>query len=66
VVYELTQGKTNNRLLSGEYCLEFEGPGVYGRVKVKDRQGNTVLKINGLYDVKDTASNFIDRHAGMM
>jgi hypothetical protein len=66
VVYELTQGKTNNRLLNGEYRLEFEGPGVYGRIKVKDRQGNTALKINGLYDIKDTASNFIDRHAGMM
>jgi len=66
VIYELTQGKTNNRLLNGECRLESEGPGIYGRIKVKDRQGNTVLKTNGLYDLNDAASNLVNKYAGMM
>lgn len=66
VIYDLRQGKTNNRLLNGECRLEFEGPGVYGRLKVKDQQDNIVLKTNGLYDVNDVANRFVNTYAGMM
>ena len=66
VIFDLRQGKTNNRLLNGECRLEFEGPGVYGRFKIRDRQGNVVLKTNGLYDPNDAASRFVNTYAGMM
>lgn len=66
VIYDLRQGRTNNRLLNGQCRILFEGPGVYGRIKVKDRQDAVVLKTNGLYDSNDTASRFVNTYAGMM
>jgi len=66
MIFDLRQGRTNNRLSNGDCRLEFEGPGVYGRLRVKDRQDTVVLKTNGLYGNDDVASRFVNKHAGMM
>jgi hypothetical protein len=65
-IYDLGQGKTNNRLLNGECRLEFDGPGIYGRINVKNNQEDIILRTHGLYDQNDPASIFVNKHAGII
>jgi hypothetical protein len=66
VLYDLRQGRTNNRLLNGECHLEFSGPGIFGEMSVKDLNNNTLLKVPGLYNKNSEADNFVNKYAGMM
>ena len=66
VIHRLRQGKTNNRLVNGECRLEFDGPGIYGGITVKDQNDRVQLRTHGLYSSQDVANDFVNRYAGMV
>jgi hypothetical protein len=54
-IESLKQGKTNNRLVTGDCKVTFAGPGVSGRLKVTDTMGNLLLTAPPLFGNDATA-----------
>ena len=63
VIHDLRFGMTNNRLVNGDCKLTFTGPGVYGDIRVFNKNNDVVLHTSGLYDANDEASRFLNDQA---
>jgi hypothetical protein len=64
VIHKLRNKATNNRLMNGDCKLEFDGPGVYGKMRVVDNSNkNVLLHTWGLYNETDTANRFVNDHS---
>jgi hypothetical protein len=62
VLHGLRQGRTNNRLINGECRFDFQGPGLFGPLTVRDKQNRVLLKTSGLFDRQDVAANFVNNY----